>query len=87
MTDNVELNKIDFQGKLDEFTLTNDKNIVPLSAAALAILFLGEELKAYHLIGAALVLGGVSLVTGVFTRTHEQKSGVNGSRTYKVPGA
>jgi len=44
-------------------------NIVPLSAATLATLLLGEELKTFHLIGAVLVLGGATLVTGIFTTT------------------
>jgi drug/metabolite transporter (DMT)-like permease len=50
------------------------QNIVPVSAAALAILFLDERLRAFHVIGAILVLGGVSLVTGVFTRSSRDDS-------------
>jgi drug/metabolite transporter (DMT)-like permease len=36
-------------------------HLMPLFGAVLAITFLGEELAAYHVLGAALVLGGVML--------------------------
>lgn len=36
-------------------------NLVPIFAAALAVLLLGEEIHAYHLIGFSLVLGGIAL--------------------------
>ena len=37
--------------------------LLPIYGVGLAILFLGEELAAYHLAGMALVLGGVVLAT------------------------
>ena len=36
-------------------------NLIPISGAALAMIFLGERLYAYHLIGAAFVLTGIFL--------------------------
>ncbi len=39
--------------------------MVPMHAALLASLFLGEALAAYHLLGAACIIGGVSLATGI----------------------
>jgi len=36
-------------------------NLIPVSGATLAMLFLGERLFAYHLIGAALVFSGILL--------------------------
>jgi drug/metabolite transporter (DMT)-like permease len=36
-------------------------NLIPISGAALAMIFLGERLHAYHLIGAAFVLSGIYL--------------------------
>jgi drug/metabolite transporter (DMT)-like permease len=36
-------------------------NLIPVSGATLAMLFLGEQLFAYHLIGAALVFMGILL--------------------------
>lgn len=36
-------------------------NLIPISGAALAMIFLGERLFAYHLIGAALVFTGIYL--------------------------
>jgi drug/metabolite transporter (DMT)-like permease len=38
-------------------------HLMPLFGAVLAITFLGERLAAYHLVGAALVLGGVALTS------------------------
>ena len=38
-------------------------HLVPLAGAAMAIVFLGERLEAHHLVGAALILAGVALVT------------------------
>lgn len=56
------------------------QNIVPLSASTLAIILLGEELRAFHLIGAVFILGGVSLVTGMFAGIHVEKNGVVGRK-------
>ena len=36
-------------------------NLIPVSGAAMAMLFLGERLYVYHLIGAAFVLLGIWL--------------------------
>ena len=36
-------------------------NLIPISGAALAMIFLGERLFAYHLFGAALVFSGIFL--------------------------
>lgn len=38
-------------------------HLLPIFSAALAVAFLGERLAAYHLIGFALVVGGIVLVT------------------------
>lgn len=38
-------------------------HLMPLFGAVLAITFLGEALAAYHVVGAALVLGGVALTS------------------------
>ena len=38
-------------------------NLIPVSGAALAMVFLGERLFLYHLIGAALVFAGIFLAT------------------------
>jgi drug/metabolite transporter (DMT)-like permease len=36
-------------------------NLIPISGAALAVVFLGERLYPYHLIGAAFVFAGIYL--------------------------
>ena len=43
-------------------------NLMPVFSAALAIVFLGERLAAYHWIGAALVLAGILLARGQWLR-------------------
>jgi drug/metabolite transporter (DMT)-like permease len=49
-------------------------NLFPVFVAALAIVFLGEELHLYHLAGAACVCLGITLVvTAGHTRTSGQK--------------
>jgi drug/metabolite transporter (DMT)-like permease len=40
-------------------------HLIPLFGSALAIGFLGEELKAYHFVGYALILCGIAFATGV----------------------
>lgn len=43
-------------------------NLMPVFGAVLAILFLGEKLFAYHIVGAAFVAGGIYLVIGRRTK-------------------
>ncbi len=38
-------------------------HLMPLFGAVLAIVFLGEQIAAYHVVGAAIVLGGVGLAS------------------------
>jgi drug/metabolite transporter (DMT)-like permease len=36
-------------------------NLIPVFASILAILFLGETLQAFHIVGMALIFGGMIL--------------------------
>ena len=36
-------------------------NLVPIFGALLAVLILGESFRAYHMVGLALVLGGIAM--------------------------
>jgi drug/metabolite transporter (DMT)-like permease len=38
-------------------------HLIPILGAGMAVAFLGETLHAYHVVGLALILGGVALAT------------------------
>lgn len=42
----------------------NFNNLLPVYVVALAAVFLGEEIQAYHFVGAALILAGLLLASG-----------------------
>ncbi len=61
-------------------------NMVPVWSALLGVLFLGERLALFHLVGAVLTLGGVYLVTHKDVGSRKSDAGMLASGKSKLQG-
>ena len=61
--------------------------LTPVSGTILSMLFLGERLRAYHVLGMALVVAGVFLVATTASPSRRRKRAATVPRTMTVEGA